>query len=165
MAKGAGAGEGLERRLSRGHLRGSGREGEDPDLPHLNGYRTKSVASKVGLPKGGDVTRLTLYEYAATGGPRDGRGRKKEKGRILDEFCETTGLHRKAAIRLLGGRLRLAAVPKKGRPPRYGPEVTEALVKVWEAGDRDVRQAAGGSVAGAGGRSGATRRTAPGYKL
>src|SRR3989304_5949688 len=25
------------------------------DLPHLNGYRTGSVASKVGLPKGGDV--------------------------------------------------------------------------------------------------------------
>ena len=82
------------------------------------------------------MTRLTLYEYAATVRPRYGRGRKKEKGRILDEFCETTGLHRKAAIRLLGGRLRLAAVPKKGRPPRYGPEVTEALVKVWEAGDR-----------------------------
>jgi hypothetical protein len=23
-----------------------------------------------------------------------------------------------------------------GRPRRYGPEVTEALVKLWEAGDR-----------------------------
>src|SRR3989304_885084 len=156
MAKGAGAGEGLERRLSRGHLRGSGREGEDPDLPHLNGYRTKSVASKVGLPKGGDVTRLTLYEYAATVRPRYGRGRKKEKGRILDEFCETTGLHRKAAIRLLGGRLRLAAVPKKGRPPRYGPEVTEALVKAWEAGDRGWGQLLAGVWAALGGGPGRT---------
>ena len=83
------------------------------------------------------MTRLTLYEYAATVRPRYGRARKKEKGRILDEFCQTTGLHRKAAIRLLGGGRRLAAVPKKnGRPSRYGPEVTEALVKVWEAGDR-----------------------------
>jgi hypothetical protein len=57
-------------------------------------------------------------------------------GRILDEFCQTAGLHRKAAIRLLGRGRGLAAVPKKGRPPRYGPEVTETLVKVWEAGDR-----------------------------
>src|SRR3972149_3857604 len=72
------------------------------DLPHLNGYRTKSVASKVGLPKGGDVTRLTLYEYATTVRPRYRRARKKEKGRILDEFCQTAGIHRKAAIRLLG---------------------------------------------------------------
>src|SRR3990170_3025395 len=107
------------------------------DLPHPNGYRKESVASKVGLPKGGDVTRLTLYEYAATVRPRYGRARKREKGRILDEFCQTTGMHRKAATRLLGGGRRLAAVAKKkGRPSLYGPEVTEALVKVWEAGDR-----------------------------
>jgi hypothetical protein len=82
------------------------------------------------------VTRLTLHEYGATVRGRYGRSRKKEKGRILDEFCQTAGLHRKAAIRLLGRGRGLAAVPKKGRPPRYGPEVTEALVKVWEAGDR-----------------------------
>ena len=83
------------------------------------------------------MTRLTLYEYAATVRARYGRARKKEKGRILDEFCQTTGMHRKAATRLLGRSRRLAAVPRKrGRPPRYGPEVKEALVKVWEAGDR-----------------------------
>ncbi|MEX2430704.1 MAG: transposase family protein [Dehalococcoidia bacterium] len=83
------------------------------------------------------MTRLTLYEYAATVRQRYGRVRKKEKGRILDEFCQTTGLHRKAAIRLLGGGNRLSAVSKKtGRPQRYGLEVTQALVTVWEAGDR-----------------------------
>ena len=83
------------------------------------------------------MTRPTLYEYAAQVRPRYGRARKREKGRILDEFCQTTGLHRKAAIRLLGEGRRLAAVPKKmGRPQRYGLEVTEPLVKVWEAGDR-----------------------------
>jgi transposase InsO family protein len=83
------------------------------------------------------VTRVTLYEYAATVRSRYGRVKKKEKGRILDEFSQTTGLHRKAAIRLLGQGRGLAAVPKKtGRPARYGPDVTEALVRVWEAGDR-----------------------------
>lgn len=82
------------------------------------------------------MTRVTLYEYAATVRRRYGRARKKEKGRILDEFCQTSGLHRKAVIRLLGKGRGLAPVPKTGRPRRYGPEVTEALVKVWEAGDR-----------------------------
>jgi hypothetical protein len=77
-----------------------------------------------------------LHEYAATVRGRYGWSRKKQKGRILDEFCQSAGLHRKAAIRLLGRGRGLAAVPKKGRPRRYGPEVTEALVKVWEAGDR-----------------------------
>jgi hypothetical protein len=67
---------------------------------------------------------------------RYGRARKKEKSRILDEFCQTAGLHRKAAIRLLGRGRGLSAVAKKGRPARYGPEETAALVKVWEAGDR-----------------------------
>lgn len=79
----------------------------------LNGYRTKSVASKIGLPKGGDVTRVTVYEYAATVRGRYGRAGKKGKGRILEEFCQTTGMHRKAAIRLLGRGRELSAVPKK----------------------------------------------------
>lgn len=83
------------------------------------------------------MTRLTVHEYATALRERYWAARKKEKGKILDEFCRTTGLHRKAAIRLLCGGKRLAPVPRKrGRPPRYGPEVTEVLVKVWEAADR-----------------------------
>lgn len=81
------------------------------------------------------MTSGAVAEYALAVRRRyEGAGRV-EKKRILDEFCETTGMHRKAAIRVLnreGG-------PKRGsggRPRRYGPEVTEALVKVWEAGDR-----------------------------
>lgn len=98
---------------------------QSPDLPQLNGYPTESVASKVGLPKGGEVTRPTLYEYAAQVRPRYRRARKKEKGRILDEFCETTGLHRKAAIRLLGRGRGLAPAPRKmGRPRRYVSPLT-----------------------------------------
>jgi len=46
-------------------------------------------------------------------------------------------MHLKAAIRLLGqGRRLRGMAKKKGRPRRYGAEVTEALVKVWQAGDR-----------------------------
>src|SRR5712692_2019834 len=110
------------------------------DHPHLNVYRTESVASKVGLPKleGGDVTQTALIEYAAALRERYLAAGKKEKGKILDEFCRTTGLHRKAAIRLLRGRPRRGrpARPKKGRPVCYGTEVLEPLRQVWEASDR-----------------------------
>lgn len=83
------------------------------------------------------MTRLTVHEYAVAVRQRYQAAPKKEKGKILDEFCAATGMHRKAVTRLLRRGVRLAPAPKKkGRPTRYGVEVTEALVKVWEAGDR-----------------------------
>lgn len=76
-----------------------------------------------------------VSEYAAAVRLRYGGASRPEKKRILDEFCETTGMHRKAAIRLLN---RAASPPqgRTGRPPKYGPAVAAALVKVWEVGDR-----------------------------
>ena len=84
------------------------------------------------------MTRAALGEYAAALRERYLAARKKEKGSILDEFCRTTGLHRKAAIRLLRGKPRcgVPARRKKGRPIRYGTEVMEPLKQVWEASDR-----------------------------
>jgi len=84
------------------------------------------------------VTQAALGEYAAALRERYLAAAKKEKGRILNEFCRTTGLHRKAAIRLLRGRPRRGGPPrrKKGRPVRYGPEVLAPLRQVWEASDR-----------------------------
>ncbi len=84
------------------------------------------------------MTQAALSEYAAALRERYLAAGKKEKGRILDEFCRTSGLHRKAAIRLLRGRQRRGDAPRrrKGRPIRYGPEVMEPLRQVWEASDR-----------------------------
>lgn len=81
------------------------------------------------------MTRQSVVEYAEAVRVRYGLAGRKEKQRILDEFCETTGMHRKAAIRLLN-RESVAQASLRGRPRRYGPEVAEALVKVWEVGDR-----------------------------
>ena len=81
------------------------------------------------------MTRVTVHEYAAALRPRYRAVRRKEKGRILDEFCRTTGLHRKAAVRLLNEESRPRAV-RQGRPRKYGPEVLEPLRRVWESGDR-----------------------------
>ena len=47
------------------------------------------------------MTRQSVVEYGAAVRVRYRQAGRKEKQRILDEFCETTGMHRKAAIRLL----------------------------------------------------------------
>jgi transposase InsO family protein len=84
---------------------------------------------------GGNLTRESITEYAAAVRPRYAKARRSERGRILDEFCATTGYHRKAAIRLLNRRGR-PLVERRGRPAVYAPEVGEALARVWEASGR-----------------------------
>ncbi len=82
------------------------------------------------------MTRRSIMEYAQVLRSRYLGASKEEKGKMLDEFTQVTGLHRKAAIRLLH-RLRQPGVGKRrGRPRRYGTGVAEALRAVWEASDR-----------------------------
>jgi predicted DNA-binding transcriptional regulator AlpA len=81
------------------------------------------------------MTRVTAHEYAAALRPRYRAARRRDKKRILDEFCQTTGWHRKAAIRLLNAGSQPRPV-RRGRPRRYGPEVVEPLQMIWEVGDR-----------------------------
>jgi len=59
-----------------------------------------------------------------------------EKGKILDELVAVSGYHRKHAIRLLrpGGGDRVERQRRTFR--RYGAEVREALIVLWEASDR-----------------------------
>lgn len=83
------------------------------------------------------MTQVGLREYVAAVGPRYRKASKKEKGQVLDEFCRTTGMHRKSATRLLnGGCKRKRGGGKRGRPVQYGPKVTVALLQVWEVADR-----------------------------
>ena len=80
------------------------------------------------------MTQRAVLEYLEAMWPRCLKASKAGKGRILVEVCVTTGLHRKSAIR----RLRRPGVRverKRGRPRRYGPEVADALGKVWELCD------------------------------
>lgn len=66
------------------------------------------------------------------------RGNRAEKKRILDEFCETHGYHRKAAARLLRKALISDKDPKKrGKKKTYKPDVLlEPLKKIWLATDQ-----------------------------
>jgi hypothetical protein len=81
------------------------------------------------------MTRESIREYAEALRPRYLRAGKAEKGRMLDEFCRTTGYHRNAAMRVLRRR---PGPPsgRRGRRRQYGPEVAGALRQLWEASDR-----------------------------
>lgn len=81
------------------------------------------------------MTERTRREYAEVLRRRYAAAAdKRERGRILDEFCRTTGCHRKAAIRCLRHSPR-AAGRRPGRPRHYGPELLPTLERVWQASD------------------------------
>jgi hypothetical protein len=78
------------------------------------------------------VTRPSLREYAAVQRERYLAATRAEKGTLLDEVVTVTGLHRKAAIRLLRRPPR-APTARSGRPPVYGSAVAQALEVLWQA--------------------------------
>ncbi len=85
--------------------------------------------------------RTELLEAVST---RYGGATRSERTRILDEFAAVTGYHRKHAIRLLPGwgdrKESKPHTDKSGRSGsrhcRYGPEVRDALIQLWEVVDR-----------------------------
>jgi hypothetical protein len=82
------------------------------------------------------MTRGSIMEYVAAVRDRYRLGNKMNKGKILDEFVQVTGLHRKAAIRLLNRSSRSKAGKSPGRPSKYDTAVVEGLKLAWEASDR-----------------------------
>lgn len=84
------------------------------------------------------MTRKRITQEVAK---RYRKASKKEKGRMLDEFCALTGYNRSYAATLLrkgppkGKGKRAPARPvdhrHRGRKPVYTEEVKRALVKVW----------------------------------
>jgi transposase InsO family protein len=66
------------------------------------------------------------------------KGSRVERSKILSTVCETTTLHRKSAVRKFK---RIFETKKfeadgRGRPVKYGADVTSALFDVWEVGAR-----------------------------
>jgi len=82
------------------------------------------------------VTRQSIQEYVAAIRERYRKVSKEEKGKILDEFTQVTGLHRKAAIRLLNREVGSLRKKRGGRSKKYDSTVADSLKTVWEAGDR-----------------------------
>ncbi|HET6946202.1 MAG TPA: transposase family protein [bacterium] len=73
-------------------------------------------------------------EYAAALRERYQAADKRGRGQILDEYCRTTGCHRKAASRRLARPAR-ATGRRSGRPRQYGAELLPILDRVWQASD------------------------------
>ena len=110
--------------------------------------RGRRIGSKFRLPNGGGAIKSHGYQLPP-GGDRDAsqfagvcrraaerylRAPRAEKHRLLTEVVAVTGLHRKAAIRLLRRPLRPATSrPRSGRPRRYGPAVAAAAHLLSEA--------------------------------
>ena len=82
------------------------------------------------------MTRQSIQEYVAAIRERYRKASKEEKGKILDEFTQVTGLHRKAAIRLLNREVGSLSKKRGGRSKKYDATVADSLKTVWEAGDR-----------------------------
>jgi hypothetical protein len=81
------------------------------------------------------VTRRSIIEYAEELKKRYFGASKEEKGKMLDEFTQVTGLHRKAAIRLLNRPSLPGAGKRRGRPAVYR-DLMPSLKAIWEASDR-----------------------------
>jgi len=79
---------------------------------------------------------MSIKEYTEAIRWRYLRSAKVDKGKILDEFVEVTGYHRKAAIRLLHQISKPRVKKKQGRPRKYTSAVVDALKVAWEATDR-----------------------------
>jgi len=79
------------------------------------------------------VSARAKGEYVQAIYQRYRHARRPEKRRILDEFCQVVGYHRKHAIRVLNGPAPGAARPPRRRPATYRPAVIEALRTIWTA--------------------------------
>jgi hypothetical protein len=83
----------------------------------------------------GTISLAARREVTAAVAERYGSAGRREKGRILDELCATTGWHRKHAVRALRAKVQPAGEPKPRRR-RYGAVIRDGLVALWEASDR-----------------------------
>jgi hypothetical protein len=57
---------------------------------------------------------------------------KKQKSRILDDYCLNSGNSRKYIIRTIRSSVDPAAKKHRNRKSAYDEEVTAALIKIWE---------------------------------
>ena len=58
---------------------------------------------------------------------------KRARSSVLDDFCGTTGLTRKHAIKILSPKRRPRL--RRGRPPGGTPEGTALLARLWRLSD------------------------------
>lgn len=62
---------------------------------------------------------------------------KREKTKILDEYCANSGYNRKYAITKIRAHCYQEKEPKKrGRKPKYSKKAEALLIQIWESFDK-----------------------------
>ena len=79
------------------------------------------------------MTPAARREYVRTLRPRYTLAPRRAKPSILDEFCATTGYHRKYAITVLNDPPPAAPQRARRRAPTYSEAVIRILAAIWEA--------------------------------
>jgi hypothetical protein len=79
------------------------------------------------------VSARARREYTQAIYQRYRQAKRAEKGRILDEFCQVAGYHRKHAMRVLKAPPGATAARARHRAATYSPAVIEALRAIWRA--------------------------------
>jgi hypothetical protein len=93
------------------------------------------MAGRISMGARREVLAAVAERYRSAG--------RREKGRILDELCATTGWHRKHAVRALSARAASETAeaiegetePRRHRRRKY-EGVRDAVVALWESSDR-----------------------------
>jgi hypothetical protein len=80
------------------------------------------------------VGRWSRWEYLREIYVRYQKASRKERSRILTEFCAVARYNRKYALRLLNGKAPKRVPPEKGkRRPKYSRRTVEILRVIWDA--------------------------------
>lgn len=81
------------------------------------------------------MTKMSKREYLIELKKKYYQASRKKKSQLLDDFCEFCDYHRKAALRLVNGRLSGEWKRYKTRKKYYDQEVCDALLTLWRAVD------------------------------
>lgn len=84
------------------------------------------------------MTNMSKKELISAIKPRYLKANKKEKGKILSEFCANAGYARKYAIKILAAGYehdRITKVGRKRRVRKYDTEIIKTIMLIWEVLD------------------------------
>jgi len=81
------------------------------------------------------MSKISKREYLIEVKKKYWKANKKKKTQLLDDFCDFTKMHRKAALRLINGRIQPKWRHRRKRPKYYDQKVIDALLVLWRSVD------------------------------
>lgn len=81
------------------------------------------------------MSKMTKREYLIELKSKYRQACKKQKGQLLDDFCDFTHYNRKYAMELLNRPVKSKWKRSKIRPRYYDQPVIDALLRLWDASD------------------------------